>query len=292
MGSAGSARDQVRAGRFVAVCAQLRGCKGSRPKRLKCDRGAADARCMRVWFQKLASYLGIDESPDESICAILRKAALRSASIGIGTLDGVALPSPLSGHVEELDADALVISRPHEGPTRRELVAGEVLHLSIAADNGFHHGEVTVLGRWTSGAGISKRYGYRVSIPAILLHEERRCLHRVPVAFDLAPRALISRPISLAAIGEGTVIDISEGGMCIRASLTTLVRPDEPVLVKAEFPSFIPAILANAAIAHVVDARQRGVVDIGLRFTEPQFELGRAIRALELRRVNRAGAVG
>jgi hypothetical protein len=37
-------------------------------------------------------------------------------------------------------------------------------------------------------------------------------------------------------------------------------------------------------------ARKAGLSDVGLRFIEPQVELGRAIRQLELRRVNRAGA--
>ena len=248
-------------------------------------------RGMRVWFQNVVSYLGFDDAPDALVVGILHTAALRSASIGIGTLDGAALPSPLSGHIEDLEADALVISRPHEGPTRRELVTGESLYLSIASDNGFHHGAVAVLGRWASGSGNAKRYGYRVTIPTVLLHEERRSLHRVPVAFDLAPRALLSRPVSLTAIGEGLVVDISEGGLCVRASLTTLLRPHEPVLVKADFPAYFPPIHGFATIAHVMNSRQVGHMDIGIRFNDEQPELCRAIRALELRRVNRSGAV-
>lgn len=245
---------------------------------------------MRLWFQRMAAFLGFDDGDEQSIRAILHAAALRSASIGIGSLDGAALPSPLAGHVEDLESDALVISRPQEGPSRRELVTGESLHLSIAADKGFHHGDVTVLGRWVAGEGTLRRYGYRVSIPTALVHEERRTLHRVPVAFDLAPRALLQKPGTLVEIGEGTVVDISEGGLCVRVALSTLVRRDEGVVVRAEFPAIIPAIQARAVVAHVKHARQAGTMDLGLRFTEPQDELGRAIRALELRRVNRAGA--
>jgi hypothetical protein len=245
---------------------------------------------MRLWFQRMAAFLGFDDGDEESIRAILRAAALRSASIGIGNLDGAALPSPLAGHVEDLEDEALVISRPQEGPARRELLAGESLHLSIAADRGFHHGDVTVLGRWVAGEGALRRYGYRVSIPTALVHEERRTLHRVPVAFDLAPRALLQKPGTLAAVGEGVVVDISEGGLCARVSLESLVRRDECVVVRAEFPAIIPSIHARAVVAHVKHARQPGTMDLGLRFTEPQDELGRAIRALELRRVNRAGA--
>ncbi|MFM7261589.1 MAG: PilZ domain-containing protein [bacterium] len=245
---------------------------------------------MRLWFQRMTSYFRADDPDVESVRSILRTAALRSASIGVGTLDGVALPSPLSGHVEELEEGALVISRPHDGPARRELVAGEMLHLSIAADNGFHHGDVEVLGRWTSGEGSMKRYGYRVSIPRALVHEERRSLHRVPVAFDLAPRALLSRPVSLNPLGEGTVIDVSEGGLCVRVEMVGLVRPDEHVVVRAEFPAYFPTIMTEAVVAHVMASRSPRLTDLGLRFVEPPAELGRAIRQLELRRVNRAGA--
>lgn len=250
----------------------------------------ADGPRMRLWFQRMASYFRADDPEVESVRAILRRAALRSASIGIGTLDGVALPSPLSGHVEEVEDGALVISRPHDGPARRELVAGEVLHLSIAADSGFDHGDVEVLGRWTAGEGAAKRYGYRVSIPKALVHEERRSLHRVPVAFDLAPRAILSRPISLNALGEGTVVDVSEGGLCVRVELVGLVRPDERVVVRADFPAYFPAIHTEATVAHVMASRSPRLTDLGLRFVEPPAELGRAIRQLELRRVNRAGA--
>ena len=249
---------------------------------------------MRLWFRSIAALLGYDGVEQASIRSILQRAAERSSSIGIGNLDGAALPSPLSGHVVELEDNALIISRPFEGPTRRELVSSERLHLSIAADKGFHHGEEEVLGRWVAGDGALRRYGYRVSIPTMLMHEERRGLHRLPVAFDLAPKAILLRPVTLEEIGEGTVIDISEGGMCVRVELRSLLRPDEAVVVKADFPEILlvtlPAIHTRTTVAHVINARQPGFTEIGLRFNEPQDALGRAIRALELRRINRAGA--
>jgi len=245
---------------------------------------------MRLWFQRIATYLGLEDLDAGATQAVLRTAAVRSASIGIGSIDGVALPSPLDGHVEAVDEDALVISRPFEGSIRRELVAGERLHLSIAGDDGFHHGEVEVLGRWTEGQGSTRRYGYRLSIPRALVHEERRNLHRVPVAFDLAPRAILVRPVSLLEIGHGTVLDLSEGGLCVRIDARSAIRPGDAVHVTADFPAVIPPIRAHAEVAHARPARQAPCLDLGLRFTEAQDELGRAIRALELRRVNRAGA--
>lgn len=245
---------------------------------------------MRLWFQRMSAYLGFDEIDGGSTRAILRIAAVRSASVGIGSIDGIALPSPLDGHVEDVEPGALVISRPFDGSARRELVPGERLHLSIAADKGFHHGEVEVLGRWVHDVGAVRRYGYRLSIPSALVHEERRSLHRVPVAFDLAPTALLLRPTSLADVGHGTVLDISEGGLCARVELRTNVRPGEPLLVKAVFPAVIPSIQTRAEVAHARSTRQAPFVDVGLRFCEPHAELGRAIRALELRRVKRAGA--
>ncbi|MFM1805032.1 MAG: PilZ domain [Planctomycetota bacterium] len=245
---------------------------------------------MRLWFRSIAALLRPSGSDDDSVRTVLEDAARRSAPIGIGTVDGVALPSPLSGHVVELLEDALVISRPFDGSARKELVAGEHLHLSIGARRGFHHGDVEVLGRFVSDEGSARRYGYRLSIPANLIHEERRELHRVPVAFDLAPTAVLLRPNTLEEIGEGTVQDISEGGMCIRIDLATLLRPGETVIVRAVFPSVLPEIRTRATIAHAMDARQSGFTDLGLRFSEPQDALAQAIRALEIRRINRAGA--
>jgi hypothetical protein len=245
---------------------------------------------MRLWFNSIASLLRFPSGDESSIRAILRDAVARSAPIGIGTVDGAARPNPLSGHVLDLEEDALVISRPFEGANRRELVTGESLHLSIASAKGFHHGDVEVVGRFVSGEGDARRYGYRVSIPTALIHEERRGLHRVPVAFDLAPKAVLLRPVTLEDLGEGTVQDVSEGGLCVRASLRSLVRPDEQLIVRAEFPAIFPPIHTRATIAHVVEARKAGEHELGLRFNEPQDALGQAIRALELRRINRAGA--
>ena len=245
---------------------------------------------MRIWFHRLAACLGIEDAASQSVRTVLETAALRSASIGIGTLDGVALPNPLSGHVVELDGDSFVISRPQEGATRRELVAGETLHLSIASDAGFHHGDVEVIGRWVDRSGAFPRYGYRLALPRILLHEERRGLHRVPVAFDLAPRASLFRPQSLVLAGEGTVLDLSEGGARVRVAPSSSVAPGEALLLKAAFPAVVPDLETRVAIAHAVPARQEGLVDLGLRFAEPPAELWKAIRALELRRLNRAGA--
>jgi len=258
---------------------------------LKAPPRRADSRTyMRLWFRTIATFLRSQAGDDTSIEGILRDAVRRSASIGIGSLDGVALPSPLAGHVVALEPDALVISRPFEGPVRKELVSGESIELSISAERGFHHGVVEVIGRWTSSDGGERRYGYRVTLPRSLLHEERRGLHRIPVAFDLAPRASLLRAVTLTDLGDGTVLDVSEGGLCIRASLRGLVRPDEAVIVKAEFPSILPPIHTRMTVAHVLDSRQAGMTDLGLRFAEPQPALGHAIRALELRRINRAGA--
>lgn len=245
---------------------------------------------MRLWFGGLAALLGFPGKDESSIQSILRLAVARSAPIGIGTVDGVALPSPLAGHVIELEAEALVISRPFEGSSRRELVTGEHLHLSIGSERGFHHGDVEVLGRFVSGEGYERRYGYRVSIPKALVHEERRGLHRVPVAFDLAPRSVLLRPVTLEEIGDGVVQDVSEGGLCVRASLQTLLRPGEQVVVRAEFPAVLPSIHTRATVAHVVEARKPGEHEIGLRFNDAQPALGQAIRSLEIRRINRAGA--
>ena len=52
---------------------------------------------MRLWFQRMASFLRADDTEVASVRAILRTAALRSASIGVGTLDGEAFGGTAGG---------------------------------------------------------------------------------------------------------------------------------------------------------------------------------------------------
>jgi hypothetical protein len=91
-------------------------------------------------------------------------------------------------------------------------------------------------------------------------------------------------------VNAGLSAGLTAGRATLGAGLHTLLRPDESVIVRAEFPAILPPIHARTTVAHVMDARQAGHSEIGLRFNEPQAELGHAIRALELRRINRAGA--
>ena len=43
---------------------------------------------MRLWFHRIAEFLRMEDASDASIRTVLHTAVLRSASIGIGTLDG------------------------------------------------------------------------------------------------------------------------------------------------------------------------------------------------------------
>ncbi len=247
---------------------------------------------MRIWFHKVAGLLGLEETQEESVRAVLALAARRSASIGISDIDGVAQPTPLCGFVADLEDESFVISRPTNGAERKPLAMGEHLHISIGADQGFFHGDTMVLGRFSDSTGSERRYGYRLSLPKALVHEERRNLHRVPVAFDLAPSADLIRMNGSESLGRGTVLDLSEGGLRVRIGVTTLLHKGDTLFLRAKFPATIADFEARVTVAHVAASRTGSTVDIGLRFLDGQSQLAQQIRSLEIRRIQRPGLVG
>ncbi len=244
---------------------------------------------MRIWFHRVAAVLGLEEAPESSVRAILGLAARRCASIGISDIDGVAQPTPLCGFVSDVREDCFVISRPTAGSERKPLAMGEHLHISIGADRGFYHGDTMVLGRFTDIDGEARRYGYRLSFPKGLVHEERRNLHRLPVAFDLSPTAELTRLNGGASVGCGTVLDISEGGLRVRLGAKVLLFKGDCLRLKAQFPATIADLEGRVVVAHVAPSRTGCTVDLGLRFLDAQTRLAQEIRALELRRFQRPG---
>ncbi|MSR41097.1 MAG: PilZ domain-containing protein [Phycisphaerales bacterium] len=247
---------------------------------------------MRIWFHRVAALLGFEEAQEESVRAVLELAARRSASIGISDIDGVAQPTPLCGFVSEIEDECFVISRPTTGTERKPLAMGEHLHISIGADQGFFHGDTMVLGRFTEINGHTRRYGYRLSFPKALVHEERRNLHRVPVAFDLAPSAELTRINGGDSVGRGTVLDLSEGGLRVRLAATVLIRKGDCLRLRAQFPATIEDFDGRVTVAHVAPSRTGTSVDLGLRFLDEQTQLAQQIRALEIRRIQRPGLTG
>ncbi len=258
----------------------------------KIPQSLVDGHGMRIWFHRVAAILGIEEAQEGSVRAILDLAARRSASIGISDIDGIAQPTPLCGFVADVEDDCFVISRPTAGADRKPLAMGERLHISIGADQGFYHGDTMVLGRYSDASSEVRRYGYRLSLPKGLLHEERRNIHRVPVAFDLAPSADLTRLNGGVHVGSGTVLDLSEGGLRVRIGASVLLKKGDCLRLRAQFPSTIDPLEGRVILAHVAPSRTGSTVDLGIRFLDPQVQLAQQIRALEVRRLQRPGLTG
>jgi hypothetical protein len=246
---------------------------------------------MRVWFKSIAAMLGIDDTEERTVRQVLDAAVARSAVVGLCANEFDAYPDPDCCVLEAIEDDSLVLVAV--GAARRsDIVPGARFHMAIGSSRGFHHGETTVMSRWMEHdeRGVRQRSGFRVSIPTSLTHVQRRVTHRVPVAFDLAPSAILTIPESDAPPCKATVMDLSETGMRVRVPITQTYEIGQQVEVDARFPDTIPSFKSTCTVVRVAPLKAREVNIVGLRFSEPLSELSGAIRALDLRRGNRPAA--
>lgn len=251
---------------------------------LKTPRVRADDRRMDVWFHHLADFFWHSTPEGDSVRKLLEGAARRSAPVGFSALDAETCPKTDHGAIESVDDDAITILTPRSGGNR--LIVGEHLLLYINAGSGFDVGEVEVLGEWEHHDGMIHRSGVRVSIPAVLEHVQRREHHRLPVAFDLSPRATLQAAGTAEALGKGEVLDISESGARVRISLAREVSPGEQIKLSALFPKPFPSFEVLGEIVHLMRSEDNAAI-LGIRFLKGIPDLGRAIHQLELRRAQR-----
>jgi hypothetical protein len=246
---------------------------------------------MRVWFKSIASKLGLEDSAERGVREILAGAAQRSAIVGFGADEYIVCPDPDCGMIDALEDDTLVIAF---APEMRGVycIPGETLSIAIATSRGFHRGKVTVLSRWrdSGGAGSRPRAGVRVSIPVELVHIQRRFTHRVPVAFDLAPVAHLSRFDEEQFFLKAPIIDLSESGLRIRIPTELDLAPGTVLKLDARFPSAIPSFATTVEVIRRSTSKVPGTSMLGLRYTESMSELAKAIRTLDVRRGNRPAA--
>lgn len=244
---------------------------------------------MRVWIQSVANLLGLEDTDSISVRQIIEDAAKRSAEIGLGTDEAEVTPELGHGVVDSIDNGELVIVSP-EGSEGFDLIPGTDLFLSISAPRGFYRGSCEAVSRWVGRGENARRKGYRVTMPRSLMLVQRRDSHRVPVAFDLAPRAMVRDLTGSRKIGAGTVLDLSESGMRLRMAPLREVFQGESLLVHATFPSEIPSFESLSEVMYLAPSKVPDSVIVGLRFTEARPELGRAIRTLDMKRNSRPAA--
>lgn len=253
--------------------------------RLKRVRERDDQTDMDVWFQHLANLFVRDDTDARKVEQVLRAAAERSAAVGFGPASSETCPKPEHGSIEAIEGKTLLIVTPRSGGVR--FVSGEHLTLCIAAPAGFDVGEITVIGPWEVHNGGVHRGGVRVSIPRVLEHVQRRGHHRLPVAFDLSPRALLHVGDPSAPVGQGEILDISESGARMRVRALQPIEPGWQLELQASFPAAIPSFSTAIEVVHVAQTRDEDYLILGVRFMGELPALGKAIHTLEIRRAQR-----
>ena len=258
---------------------------------LKSGARYADPFPMRVWFKNLSALLGEGEAEELSVRQLAEAAAARGAVVGLSRDARSVRPDPDCGVLDAVDGDDLVISR-HEsdGEWLKDIMPGDKVFIAIAATRGFYSGETEVISRW-SGQDIGlDRCGYRVRLPHALLHSQRRTSERMPVAFDLAPRAKVRTPDLVSEVGLGTVLDLSGTGMRMRIALSRETVVGELLAVEARFSSAIPSFEGLVEVVHVFPSRVPDARILGLRFVDERPDIAQAIRELDLTRRGRDAA--
>ena len=245
---------------------------------------------MRVWFKNIAAMLGVEDAEERSLRQILTAAASRSAIVGLCKDEFEAYPDPDCCILEGVEEDSMILVAI--GPSRADLVPGAQFHIAVSSSRGFHRGETKIMSRWVEQGegGGRQRYGFRVSIPPTLTHVQRRVTHRVPVAFDLAPYALLGIPDSDAPACKAQILDLSESGMRVRVPIEQDYSMGQVLDADARFTEVIPSFKAKCEVIRVTPVKAREVRILGLRFDHVHSELSHAIRALDLRRSTRPSA--
>lgn len=259
---------------------------------------------MRVWYKNLSSLLGSEEADESSVREILEAAASQQAVIGISNTEDVR-PDPDCGILDAIDGDDLVISRHQYGaalsssetdpaesgaPTGDDWNPGDRVFVAISAVRGFYRGESTIVSRWTGRDIGLDRCGYRIRIPGELVHSQRRSNERVPVAFDLAPKATVKTSDASTSIGVGVVLDLSGTGMRIRVVPEREILAGELLTVEARFSPSIPSYIGLVEVMHVFPSRVPDARILGLRFVDERPDIARAIQSLDVKRRGRFAA--
>lgn len=246
---------------------------------------------MRVWFKNLSALLGEEDSEESSVRQIVESAAARSAVVGLSRDAALVRPDPDCGVLDAVDGEDLVISR-HLGDDDwlKDIMPGDKVFIAIAATRGYYTGETEVVSRW-SGHDIGlDRCGYRVRLPKSMLHSQRRTSERMPVAFDMAPRAIVRAPDLTSDIGSGIVLDLSGTGMRMRIALPREIVVGELLAVEARFSNSIPHFEGLVEVVHVFPSRVPDARILGLRFVDDRPDIAQAIHDLDLKRRGREAA--
>jgi hypothetical protein len=116
---------------------------------------------------------------------------------------------------------------------------------------------------------------------------QRREHHRLTVAFELSPRALLHLGDPGSPVGHGEILDISESGARMRVRALQPIETGSQLELRASFPSSFPSFTTPVEVVHVAHSRDEDCLILGVRFMTAVAALGKAIHQLELRRAQR-----
>ncbi len=241
---------------------------------------------MRVWtnttfrsLDLLAAPLPAEEvSPAAlEVGAILDRAVAAGATCTLTRQEVGHRRLPIVAALDRVGPGSLSIGRPRYRPGQKGLVAGERLEISIGLPEGRYLGETHVVAKFAPDGDGGGTIACRLARPTVLVLDDRRGNERVDIAYAEPPHAEMLCAPRHKPLGAGQLVDVSTGGMRVRA-INANVRAGDRVVVRAKLSEEI-RIHAMAIVMHA-GAKDDGSTDVGLRFQTEQPEIERFIRML------------
>jgi c-di-GMP-binding flagellar brake protein YcgR len=245
---------------------------------------------MRVWtnasFRALDLLAGPEPSAEgipgaDDVDRLLEIAAAEGAPCSLTRTGPGQRRLPMDAAILGLEGRSITIGRPAYKPGQRLLALGEELDLRISVEGASYLGRTTVVARYAPEGETSKRLTYGLARPDVLLVDDRRRDHRVSERFGLAyvrpPQAELLCAPRHKPLGAGSIVDLSAGGMRIRARDAN-VRAGDRVVVRAKLSDDV-VVHAIGAVVYA-GARTDGTADVGVRFQAMQPEIDRFIRSI------------
>ncbi|MBL9147288.1 MAG: PilZ domain-containing protein [Phycisphaerae bacterium] len=241
---------------------------------------------MRVWTNASFRALDLLAGPEPSAEAIpgadvvdrlLDLAAAAGAPCSLTRTGPGQRRLPMEAPILGLEGRSITIGRPAYKPGQRLLAVGEDLDLRIGVEGASYLGRTTVVARYAPEGETSKRMTYGLARPEVLLVDDRRSSERFGLAYARPPQAELLCAPRHKPLGAGSIVDLSAGGMRIRARDAN-VRAGDRVVVRAK--------LADDVLVHAIGAvvyagpRPDGTADVGVRFQAMQPEIDRFIRGV------------
>ena len=185
-------------------------------------------------------------------------------------------------------AESFTIDMPSDGRERWQCEVGGTFEVAVLTRQGRQCGLTQCLERTAIQTGGSKAMpGWTLAYPPTLTVNERRRAHRVPVGFDLAPRAAIIDGRSSGPI-EAQVMDLSIGGLQLRcAPWPDRLHAGQTVDLELHLPEPVGSMLVPVRLAGIRPGDQESQWRIGVAFTTPVDGMAELVRSIEIRRARR-----